>query len=261
MKMYRMPMAFGNSPGPRSDLEGQRFDWSEARRLSVSWQLPFDEDAASRMLPARVELRPGLSLLEFQKLENLPWLAGRGYTLFSVKLPVRFRTASSTWRDMRLLLVMFENLADPIITGRDELGFAKVFADLALTFTDAKVSKGSASWFGTEFFSFHVGPPRAPSENDAPADLLHHRYVPAVGEWGKALVEQYTCSPAASVRTAVSCEHHAIEARFVPAPWSALPTLSHIVQGLCELGLSGITTGRVERFVGGAEHYGQHVLE
>jgi hypothetical protein len=261
MKMYRMPMAFGNSPGPRSDLDGRRFDWTAARRLAVSWQSTFDENAAARLLPPRVGLRPGLALLEFQKLENLPWLAGRGYSLFSVKLPVRFRTANGASRDLMYLLVMFENLADPIITGREELGFAKVFADLALTIDDGKVTRGRASWFGTEFFSFSVGPSSLPAVERAPADLLHYRYVPAIGQWGKPLVEQFTCSPAASGRTALSSSHHTIESRFLAAPWSALPTLSHIVKGLSDLRLSQTAAGRVEQFAGGSEHYEQHVLE
>jgi hypothetical protein len=257
--MYRMPTAFGNSPGPRSDLEGRRFDWSGARRLVVSWQSAFDPDVAARMLPERVTLRSGNAVLDFQQLENLPWLAGRGYSLMSAKLPVHFKQADGQPRDMMFLLVMFENLADPIITGREELGFAKVFADLGWKHNAAGVTGGNASWFGTEFFRFELGAQSSSPATSQPVDMLHHRYIPAVGDWGKPWATQFACSPAAAVQPLASVTR-AIDFRFTPEPWSALPTLSHIVQGLADLGFVRQGVANVSHYAGGADHAGQYLL-
>jgi hypothetical protein len=53
-------------------------------------------------------------------MAGIDWLAGRGYTIIDVWLPVMFEGQ----RDQavgRFLTVMWENLADPIITGRTSL--------------------------------------------------------------------------------------------------------------------------------------------
>lgn len=258
--MFRMPTAFGNSPGPRSDLHGERFDWSAARRTSVAWQCSFDEEVAARMLPPRVSVRRAPALLEFQRLENLPWLAGRGYSLFSAKLPVVFETPNGAPRDMMFLLVMFENLADPIITGREELGFSKVFADLAWVHEGDTLNGGVASWGGTEFFRFELGAAASVVDASAPVEVLHYRYVPAIGDWGKPLAIQFVCSPVSGGHPALRLARQSIRFKVTPAPWEALPTLSHIVRGLADLRFSGESTAAVAVFAGGADHYGQKVL-
>lgn len=265
MNMYRMPTAFGRSPGPRSDLSGNRFDWSQARRTGVKWLCEFDAAKAASMLPRRCELRQGaLAQLEFQKLEYLPWLAGRGYTLFSAKLPVRFKESAGSWRDMMYLLVMFENRADPIITGREELGFAKVYAELDWQFRAEVPAAGKASWDGTVFFQFELGhaAPAQPAATAPAMDLLHHRYVPAIGNWGQPALDEFACSPAAAPAAApLLAMEQQIDFSFFVRPWEELPTLSHIARGLAELAFPTRAAARVERFAGGADHFGQHVLE
>lgn len=52
-----------------------------------------------------------------------------------------------------------------------------------------------------------------------------------------------------------------IDFSFFPQPWDKLPTLSHIVAGLAQLALPPRAVAHVERFAGGADHFGQYVLE
>jgi len=46
------------------------------------------------------------------------------------------------------LAVLFESLCDPIITGREEHGFPKVFADLRV-----EGDRYTLSWFGHDFMT------------------------------------------------------------------------------------------------------------
>ncbi|MGH2266647.1 hypothetical protein ACQ1Z3_16255, partial [Enterococcus faecalis] len=62
-------------------------------------------------------------------MTEIDWLAGRGYTMIHVSWPARF----DGMRDRatgRFLAVVWESLADPIITGRDEIGHPKLYADV-----------------------------------------------------------------------------------------------------------------------------------
>ena len=53
-------------------------------------------------------------------------LAGHGYNLTGVSVPTRFHGEKGVVEG-NLLLVMWENHADPIITGREQLGYSKIF--------------------------------------------------------------------------------------------------------------------------------------
>lgn len=262
--MYRMPTAFGNMPGPRSDLKGQRFDWAAARRTVLRWQWAVDEVKLVSLLGPRCELLGAPRIqFEFQQLENLPWLAGRGYTLFSIKAPVTFRGRASD-RKASLLFIMWENLAEPIISGREELGYPKLFADLEWARDDQAITGATAAWGGFQFFEAQVSRPAVPlkAPDPLPGDLLHNRYVPSVGDWGKALIDQYTCSPApATVPVPASQEEVTVTAKFLPANWEDLPTLWHIVLELRELADPGPASGSLLTFKGGSDHYLQHVVE
>ena len=263
MKMYRMPTCFGNSPGPRSDLAGNRHDWSAARRRVLRWQSAVDAGQLRQLLPAGCDLDgPARVQFEFQQLENLPWLAGRGYSLFCVKAPVRLRRATGEDRVFSFLLVMWENLADPIITGREELGFAKLFADLHWDWNESTLGGVRASWDGHEFFGLkaQTSTSAAADAGAFPPDLLHHRYVPAVGRWGEAALEQLVCSPAGASAAPVSQLDCAVTFSFNSGTWEDLPTLWHIVSRLEALQPARTARGQLSNFLGGADHFGQAVL-
>ena len=49
------------------------------------------------------------------------------------------------------LLIYWENMADPIITGRDDLGFGKLYCELPDFQIDENQAIATASWDGCEF--------------------------------------------------------------------------------------------------------------
>ena len=60
-------------------------------------------------------------------IKEIEWLAGRGYNTLGVSFPVEFSGNKDKARG-NFLLVLWENLTDPILTGREELGFSKMVA-------------------------------------------------------------------------------------------------------------------------------------
>ena len=57
-------------------------------------------------------------------MKEIEWLAGRGYNTLGVSFPAVFEGEVDRATGS-LLTVLWENLTDPILTGREELGFSK----------------------------------------------------------------------------------------------------------------------------------------
>lgn len=86
--------------------------------------------------------------------------------------------------------MLFESLCDPIITGREELGFPKVFADMRV-----ENDVYTCSWDGHDFLTLDF---TGAEDAQPPANLLEkkeythpmtdgllaYRYMPAVGAPG-----------------------------------------------------------------------------
>ena len=83
-----------------------------------------------RLLPPGCVLRgdPVVSV-SLSYFSNLYWLAGRGYGILYVDVPVTYTGRTETIVGA-FCPVLWEGSPDACITGRDELGFAKLFADI-----------------------------------------------------------------------------------------------------------------------------------
>ena len=127
-QMYRMPTHFGPRTGPRRGPDGQRFECRDNPRSSI-YSLSF----LSEPRQLDVLLPPGFRLngepvvtVSASYMTEIEWLAGRGYNTLGFSFPVSFEGEKDRISG-NLLTVLWENLADPIITGREELGFAKIY--------------------------------------------------------------------------------------------------------------------------------------
>ena len=142
-RIYRMPTHFGPAPGPRQVPDDVVGDPKRSpRRLSVAASLldhvergPAQFAAACDHLDDIVELRrlqvvDRAAAVEFHHMTDIDWLAGRGYTMIWVTWPATF-TGRRDRATGKFLAVIWENLADPIITGRDEIGHPKLYAEIA----------------------------------------------------------------------------------------------------------------------------------
>ena len=258
-RLYRMPVHFGPSPGPRERPDGGRLDpdvTREALRVSVSFRTR--AQALTSILP------PGFALdgepvarLEASYMSGIPWLAGRGYNTFGVTVPAVWEGQETVAGD--LVAVLFENLADPIITGREELGWNKLWCELPDLERVADAATCRASWLGFQFARVQLSGLR-PVDVSPPAaagrPLLSYKYIPASGDWGSADVAYATVVPVQDAGAQVT-EMWRGDAtiEIAEARWDDLPTLFRIVNGLAALPRLEVLDATLTRALGSDDLY------
>lgn len=262
-RIYRMPTHFGPAPGPRQLPPGIVANpKSSPRRLSVATRFLTDARLLERHLPEGFTLagEPIVSI-EFHYLTEIDWLAGRSYSMIHVGWPATFagRQDKATGR---FLAVVWENLADPIITGRDEIGHPKLYAEIAEPRFWDGAQLCTAGWMGFRFLELEVTSLRdVPIGESASDGTLMLKYTPRTGDWGAAEACQITLTPDADPDRTVG--RHQIgtgTARFHQADWSDLPTMQHVVNALADLPILESRGGSVTYSRGGKSYRDQRVL-
>jgi Acetoacetate decarboxylase (ADC) len=266
----RMPTVFGPGISPRQGPDARPFPpgaSGAARRTVLSFLARSDKTGLRGLLPDRVELagEPRVRVT-VTWLEDVGWLAGRGYAVLSVQIPARV-TSGPAGRPGAVkgeyAVVLWENLADPIITGREELGMAKVYAEISGLTRDGDRASCQASWGGVVFFeagiSGLVADPSCVGEQPAGV-TINHKYMPRTGEWGTADVDYLTCSAGDEPDIVNGLERGVGRVVFHRASWQQLPTLSHIVNPLAALPLE-LTEATLATMNGSAAFRSQRIVE
>jgi hypothetical protein len=258
---YRMPSHFGPAPGPRNIPKSEHIDHGQYP-LSTVVTLRFRTDAASleAMMP------PGMSLagapivsIDFAYIKAIPWLAGRGYNLCLVSWPGVFRGDRDTATG-RFAAVLFESFADPIITGRDELGHPKIYCEIPEPRIQNARHVCSLSWQGYEFVHAEVdlsaaAPVPAVTADDPfhPPHWLQWKYIPGTPPEAGPDASYATISPdplAAHHYPGIKVDSALCgpgTLQFSTARWEDLPTLYHVANGLAALPMHEITLACVTR--------------
>ncbi|KAJ1323508.1 salicylate hydroxylase [Microdochium nivale] len=224
------------------------------------------------------------------ELDNLAWLGGRGYNVFGLYIHgVKYQKADVSGPPTvgSFLPVLFESAADPITTGREELGMPKVFADVEVTRNDKDNStlRTACSWRGHKFVDVQIdklapfdpsaavpngasagGPPAGPPGSGGPPGppggppagpnekLLVYRYVPAVGRPGEAdaeypvLIDNGMAMGPRDVKRALRSSEASIS--IDKGDWTKLPTLHHIAESIAEMPIYGVINATVEEGTG-----------
>jgi hypothetical protein len=235
---FRMPVVFGPSPGPRQGPNGERFDMREAARTTATVSYLTDEKRLARLLPPGCEIdgEPVVTV-EHCVLHRLEWLAGRSYSLIGVKFPVRHHGDGGTVRGP-FLSVLWENRVEPILTGREELGYPKLYCDLPAARELQGTRHLEASIDGHTFIRMQLtdaAPSDPPSSSKADGVLLH-RYLPGLEPGDPPAMNRMVMSPfAASPMRFVGFWRCKGSVAFIRSSWEQLPTSSHIVNALADL--------------------------
>ncbi|KAK6415152.1 hypothetical protein LTR81_011097 [Elasticomyces elasticus] len=247
----RNPLGFGLLQGPRQDLLGRSH--AESLKLSTSREASVRFTTSATVLRCLFPSerysfanRDTVQQASFtvQTLDGLAWLGGGGYDLVGLYIHgVRYQQTDGTFATGKYCPVMIENLADPIVTGREELGVPKVFSDIDIHRSDTTLH-ASLSWRGTAWADLswsHLSPQSTGTLQAAfPAeDLLVHKYIPSSANKGAAdanyAVRIKTVSESIQVLGQQGCAP--LNASFAfssPGP-HLIPTLSNIAQGLAEI--------------------------
>lgn len=130
---YRMPTVFGPAVGPRQKPGGGMWALEETGTMNAEWMAITYRTSADKL---EALLPPGMSLrgeplisVSCAWFKNLYWLAGRGYGILSIDFPVTYQGKTERLEGS-FCPVIWEGAPDAILTGRDEMGFPKLFCDM-----------------------------------------------------------------------------------------------------------------------------------
>ena len=267
-KMYRMPTHFGPLMGPRQGPDGRRFECEDnPKNTSISVSFLSNAAQLEALLPDCFELngRPIVTVYATY-MKEIEWLAGRGYNILGVTFPAVFKGTEDQVRGP-FLSVLWENLCDPIITGREELGFSKIYCELPEPRITRSEAQGVAGWLGFNFLDISVANLAPPSGNQTPVKgakvdgTLHYKYMPRTGEWGTADIAYPVLTPASGGYRKV--EEHLTGDGCVTwkrARWEDLPTMYNIVNALADLEVVEYLGGSLTRTIGGKDLSDQRIL-
>ncbi|KAA1194639.1 acetoacetate decarboxylase [Pseudohalioglobus sediminis] len=200
-----------------------------------------DREQLGRYLPSPFRVaEEAVVTITYACNRQVDWLAGNGYNLVAVSAAADFIGEQETLSG-DYALVMWENLTDPILTGRELQGIPKVYADIQ----DHTVLHGdwhtSASHFGHKFLDLDVSNLRDPSEDEIAADAaarlgrdnpMAWRLYPGVGGFGES-INEYTTFPSENRITDAWVGEG--EARWQHLSWEQNPTQFHIINALADL--------------------------
>ena len=250
--MYQMPVHFGPCCGPRRGPDGERF-FSRGPQESTQHTLVYETtpEALEQILPEGFSVRKPFVIVTHKMHRNLPWLAGHGYNVTTFNTPVVYQG-----RQERIVgqyqLAIWENHADPILCGREQLGYSKIFADIEDIHTCRGTAQARLSSWGFRFLDLQFNTEAAPEDeallksvlfDPDNQGLLHYKYFPRTGDgFSQADVAYVTLSPAGFQPPESAAPVPPPERSFcsgaliwhIPT-WQDMPTQYHVVQGLAAL--------------------------
>ena len=258
---YRMPTHFGPSLGPRQGINGKTYANLETP-IGTYIQASFEANVEQlkHHLPPQFQLRePYMVNLNFCYRTGMEWLAGRGYNEFGVTVPVTYH-GSERAVNGNLLLVIWENMADAIITGREDLGVAKLYCDIPHPQTLNNEVICRASWDGHQFASLKLtglseGVAKDIAKPNDSAGVFHYKYIPRTNVPSEADAQYVVFDPNDEPNVKLDRLQIAsgATANFRHSTFEELPTLVHIVNALSAIDFGECMDANITNFHGGRD--------
>ncbi|SPO01434.1 related to salicylate 1-monooxygenase [Cephalotrichum gorgonifer] len=264
--ILRQPLSFGPHVSPRQTHHGHPFDSRHTTFATHSVRFRTSATYLRTLFPTasfRFSAPGTVAEATFMctQLDKLGWLGGGGYNFFGLWIHgVEYVKKTGGTVSGSFLPILFESLADPIVTGREELGMPKVFCDIDVTKTRDSTAI-SCSWRGTRFISMTLeglkdedaangdkglGKVPGPQEDG----LITYRYIPTVGQRGVADAEYpvFIGSDGSTTERVVERRLRGETGRvdIQTGDEKSLPTLHHIAAGLAEIPIYGVLDVRTE---------------
>ncbi len=262
-KFYRMPVFFGPMPCPRWTPEGVPQDFAkEPMRTTMGARYLTDPAALETVLPDGFSLwgEPVITV-EAIYMTGFSWLAGGGYNMFDVKVPITYASQTEGEVHGTLLMARWESLADPILTGREELGHNKLFCDIPEISDFNGRHHSSMSWRGFPFAKLIVEDledTAPPAGNAANRGLLSWKYMPATPRPGKKWGEEFDANyctltpPAWSGVETTRFRSGKGRVEWARPSFEQLPTQYNVVNGFASFPIVEERGGYIVEMTGGA---------
>ncbi|KPI36528.1 3-hydroxybenzoate 6-hydroxylase 1 [Cyphellophora attinorum] len=259
---WRQPISFGPLPGPRQwSLSTWPIRHSvKASRTCASVSFTTSATLLRNMFPNacyRFSKADTVTHVTFavESLRNLSWLAGGGYDLAALYVEdVCYRWSSGRVQQASYCPVMFENLADPIITGREELGIPKVFSDIKIH-SNGSSFRAEISWRGAEWATLElkdlVPTEKSPSDHLS-GGLLVHKYIPSSNP-AKPDADydiMHSADESIAATSSLASDRGSVRLEIRDLGPDSLPTLHPIVSRLAELPIFEIVQASVVEYDG-----------
>jgi acetoacetate decarboxylase len=234
-KRYMMPAHFG----PRPSSPKSSFRYNDITSMTV----PFltDRDSLAQYLPEPLEVADNaLITVTYACNRNVDFLAGHGYNMIGVSAAVVFNGEQEKLEG-NYTLVIWENLADPILIGREAQGIPKIYADIQDHSVIAGDWSTSASHFGHKILDMSISDLRAPTPDEAEVygkpgegkdNPMGWRFLPAIGGCGQG-VDELTTFPSKTTLSEIWIGQGKVDWQHLT--WEQNPTQHHIVNALAAL--------------------------
>ena len=227
---YLMPAHFGGAPL-------SAWTYAEVTTVGVSYRT--DGDALSAYVPQCFEITEPVLEIGYALNRGVEWMAGAGYNLVAVNVPVRYRHEAQTLTGS-FALVVWESNATPILGGREQTGIPKIFADVADLQLLGDRMVGHVSFDGSTFLrvdarktgELAAGELAELNQQQRQMNWFGWRYIPRVGGPGAALSHptlypiEYTFNAAWRADATVD---------WTLLDWEQNPTQAHIIAALGRL--------------------------
>lgn len=186
-KFYMQPVFFGPMT-TMQNMQGERIlhQPADVECLGVSFETNPDQIVA--LLPEGFTSNEPVVSVQVCEFANIGWLAGHTYSLINISTPVHFKGERDEL-DGDLILVMFENHADPIVAGRDGIGYSKIYADIPrFTHYEGIYTAKAYSW-DFPFMKLQIDVNKPAEDPDRMMKLaaqsqgkMNYRYIPSVDD-------------------------------------------------------------------------------
>lgn len=245
-------------PGPRQDFWGRSraAASTKATYCTASIKIKTSRTLLKNLLPNPSYGFSGTGSVAYvtfsqTSLKGLDWLAGGGYNHMGLYIHgIEYKKPNGEALKGSYLPVLFEDFADPIISGREEIGFPKVFSSIDVN-KRQESHYVSTSWRGAVWGRMTLtglkeakhDPEQSTTASPTDEGLLVHRYMPRVGndQRGKPEAEypvfvnfgQEQVTVPSRINRVLKAEH--ADLHIDGLDWNQLPTLHHIISRLVEI--------------------------
>jgi len=243
---YMMPAHFGPlarpAPGEFKPSGPGDAPYGDVQSIFLSYLT--DVEMLSRYLPIPFELtgEPVVNV-SYSMNRSIDWLAGGSYNIIGVNVPATYKGVEKVSGSYPL--VLWENLTDPILTGREAQGIPKIYGDIEDHQVSGDSWRTSLSRNGHKILDLRASSmkPVAPAALENLKKLFSHgvmlgwKYIPNENFSGAALSYATAFPTGSSLREAWNAEGGLEWHR---QTWSQNPTQSHIVNAMQSLPIKEI---------------------
>lgn len=251
---WRQPIVFGPMPGPRQDFYGNPRKATHSTATTASIKFKTSATVLQTLFPSEQFkfTTPGtVAYASFSQttLNKMDWLGGGGYRHFGLYIHnVQYTKKNGETISGTYMPILFESLADPIVSGREELGMPKLYCTIDIHRRHQSY-RYQTGWQGATFGEIaldglkEVDPTAEKGTIGGEADdgILVYRYIPEVYNRGTAASEHTVFVPHAeeskvvptTVKKMWKAKNGSI--KFDALDWDALPTLHHVISRLAEV--------------------------